>query len=92
MPYALWRLQGFLWAACIVGPIAIAVLVVSAVAEWFAPNATFSRYLEVHYWSVVVVVSALFFFYWFFRLVWDGLHEPTVDVSAADVEDLENHS
>jgi hypothetical protein len=66
-----------LWIVCVGGPIAIAVWVVSAFANWITPRWGFSEYLKGHYWPIVLVSCVLFFFYFFFRLVWDGLREPT---------------
>lgn len=67
-----------LWIVCVGGPIAAMVSALSAFATWIAPASQFARYLEGHYWSIVIVLAVLFFFYFVFRMVWDGLKEPTV--------------
>jgi hypothetical protein len=87
VPFYAYELQGTLWVGLWAGVIAIFLWLVHWVVLVIFPVSNLAQFLDLHFLGTWIVLCGAFFFYWFFRMVWDGLLEPTVKPINTDQSD-----
>jgi hypothetical protein len=77
---------GRLWLLLVGLTMAALIELVFLLAHWIAPESQFAHFMASNFWVIWILLIGFFFFYWFFRMVWDGLKQPTVGVTAGKPE------
>ena len=73
-----YDIQSLLYGLFVVLPLFLGLAAVQAAMNFVAPPAKLTRLLNENFFATFAILWGAFFFYSFFRMVWDGLKEPTV--------------